>query len=202
MSRLTFWCAAILLAPASALAHHVMDGELPATFAQGLLSGLGHPVIGLDHLAFVVAVGLVAASAPGGRLLPIAFLGAMLAGIGLHLASLDLPLAELVIAGSVLALGVALALGVRLSAGIAALLFAVAGLFHGYAYGESIVGAEPTPLVAYLAGLVLVQYAIALGALEVARRLQPSGRAVPALRAAGVLAVAIGAAFLTLNVAA
>ena len=57
----------------------------------------------------------------------------------------------------------------------------------------------PGPLVAYLAGLVVVQYAIALGALEVARRLQPSGFAAPALRAAGVVAVSIGAAFFTLN---
>ena len=30
-------------------------------------------------------------------------------------------------------------------------LFALAGLFHGYAYGEAIVGAESTPLGAYLA---------------------------------------------------
>ncbi len=39
-------------------AHHVMGGRMPATFAEGLLSGLGHPVIGIDHLAFIVAVGL------------------------------------------------------------------------------------------------------------------------------------------------
>ncbi|MCQ3942503.1 MAG: urease accessory protein UreJ, partial [Alphaproteobacteria bacterium] len=30
--------------PAAAFAHHVMDGALPATPLQGLLSGLGHPV--------------------------------------------------------------------------------------------------------------------------------------------------------------
>ena len=32
------------IAPASA--HHLMGGVTPVTFAQGLLSGLGHPVIG------------------------------------------------------------------------------------------------------------------------------------------------------------
>ena len=35
-------------------------------FGQGLLSGVGHPVIGVDHFAFVVAVGITAALA--GRL--------------------------------------------------------------------------------------------------------------------------------------
>jgi urease accessory protein len=125
----------------------------------------------------------------------------MLAGVAVHLAALDLPFVELAVAGSVLALGAVLALQARLSAGLAAALFAVAGLFHGYAYGESIVGAEQTPLAAYLIGLVAVQYAIALGALEIARRLQASGRAAPALRIAGAAVVVVGAAFLALNVA-
>jgi urease accessory protein len=42
-------------------------------------------------------------------------------------------------------------------------LFAVAGLFHGYAFGESIVGAERAPLQAYLVGLVLIQSTLTLG---------------------------------------
>ena len=49
--------AALFFAAEPALAHHVMGGRMPATFGQGFLSGLGHPVIGLDHLAAVVAVG-------------------------------------------------------------------------------------------------------------------------------------------------
>ena len=47
-----------VLSTTSAQAHHVMDGMLPSTFVEGLLSGLGHPIIGPDHFAFVVAVGL------------------------------------------------------------------------------------------------------------------------------------------------
>ena len=43
-----------------ALAHHPFGGETPRTIAEGLLSGLGHPVIGLDHLAFTVAIGTIA----------------------------------------------------------------------------------------------------------------------------------------------
>jgi len=44
-----------------AWAHHVMGGKLPQTFLQGLLSGFGHPVIGIDHLAAIVGVGILAA---------------------------------------------------------------------------------------------------------------------------------------------
>ena len=45
---------------APAWAHHAMDMALPQTFSQGLLSGLGHPVIGIDHLAAIVGVGMLA----------------------------------------------------------------------------------------------------------------------------------------------
>src|SRR5258708_39001607 len=49
----------IFLLADPALAHHVMGGRLPVTFADGLLSGLGHPIIGLDHFAAVVAESLL-----------------------------------------------------------------------------------------------------------------------------------------------
>ncbi|MGZ5897221.1 MAG: HupE/UreJ family protein [Xanthobacteraceae bacterium] len=43
----------LALSSASAFAHHVMGGRTPATFGEGILSGFGHPVIGLDHFAAV-----------------------------------------------------------------------------------------------------------------------------------------------------
>ena len=51
---------ALLLAP-SASAHHALGGAMPASWTQGLMSGLAHPILGIDHLAFVVGVGLLAA---------------------------------------------------------------------------------------------------------------------------------------------
>jgi len=42
------------------------------------------------------------------------------------------------------------------------------GVFHGYAYGEAVVGAEPTPIFAYLVGLALVQAAIAVAVAKLA----------------------------------
>jgi urease accessory protein len=193
--------AAGVLASGPALAHHVMDGALPATFAQGLLSGLGHPVIGPDHLAAVLAAGLLTAAAGATPLVPLAFALASLVGVGLHLALFDLPLAETLVALSVVALGLAL-LVLRLprhAAGgaLLAFAFAAAGVVHGYAYGESIVGAEPAPLYAYLLGLVLVQGALATATFLVAKLAARAGEVqaqrLYRLASAAVLLVGVGA---------
>ena len=58
----------------SAQAHHVMGGRTPETFMQGLLSGLAHPVIGLDHLAFIVAMGVAAGVATLNLAIPVVFI--------------------------------------------------------------------------------------------------------------------------------
>jgi urease accessory protein len=70
-----------------------------------------------------------------------------------------------------------------------AALFGLAGLAHGYAYGESIFGAEPTPLFAYLAGLVVIQSVLAGGVALITRR---SGAEVSALAPRLVGAVIFG----------
>ena len=74
---------ALLAEPA--FAHHVMGGKMPQTFGQGFLSGLGHPVIGIDHFAAVVAVGCLAAAHRAATALVIGFVLAMIAGAALHL---------------------------------------------------------------------------------------------------------------------
>ncbi|MBO0766686.1 MAG: HupE/UreJ family protein [Hyphomicrobiaceae bacterium] len=61
------------LCVSSAFAHHLMGGQLPNTSWQGLLSGLGHPVIGVDHFAFVLGVGRISHLAGRMALLPLLF---------------------------------------------------------------------------------------------------------------------------------
>lgn len=151
--------AFLLVSPASA--HHMMDGQMPQTFVQGLLSGLGHPVIGFDHLAFILAVGVAAGLVGRSLVLPAAFVLATIAGVLVHMAAVDLPLAEVVIALSVIIAGGLIVSETELPAGAWAVLFAIAGLFHGYAYGESIIGAEPAPLYAYFIGFAVIQFAVA-----------------------------------------
>jgi urease accessory protein len=184
-----------MLAPAEALAHHVMGGKVPVTFMQGLLSGLGHPIIGLDHFAAVVGVGILAALIGRGLRSVLAFSAALILGVVLHLASAYIPAAELLVGLSTVLIGGLVAL--RLSPGMlpAAMLFAAAGLVHGYALGESIVGAEPSPLGAYFAGLLVVQTVIAVAAYTVTIRVQ---RRAPlfnraSMAAAGAVIALIGA---------
>ena len=73
------------------------------------------------------------------------------------------------------------------------------GLAHGYAYGEAIVGAEPTPIFAYLIGLTAVQGAVVLAGYALARM---ADRRRPNLQTArvigGTLSVA-GLAFLVVS---
>lgn len=186
----------LLIAAASAAhAHHAMGGRTPATMVEGLLSGLGHPVIGIDHLAFVVAVGLVAGMAGLSLIMPTLFIAASAAGVALHVAGVELPKAELAVAASVLLVGALIAVDAKTAGrhGLWAALFGVAGLFHGYAYGESIYAAESTPLLGYLAGLVIVQAMIATVVALLARR---SGAGDLRTRLAGAAIAGVGIAVL------
>ena len=181
-----------------AFAHHVMDGALPGNFGEGLLSGLGHPIIGLDHLAFVVAVGLAAAAFGRNFLVPLVFVAATLGGTVIHLNAMDLPAVEMVIALTVVAAGGLLIVGRPMRVAVWLVLFAIAGFFHGYAYGESIVGAEPEPLIAYLIGFAAIQYGIAV-TVVLAFNIPNRGRGKkPDLsRIAGGVVAGIGLAFLS-----
>ncbi len=197
MTRFYALLAGLLLVGSAgpALAHHAMDGEMPSTLAQGLISGLAHPVIGLDHLAFLVAAGAIAGALGLNRWVPVAFVAASLLGVAVHLREIDLPAVELVIALSVVTAGLLLASG-RAALGVApwAGLFALAGLFHGYAYGESIVGAESTPLVAYMIGLGVIQSVVAVGVASLAAQRGWAGSALaPRLAGAAVFGVGLTA---------
>jgi urease accessory protein len=184
-----------LLAATPAFAHHPMGFEAPQTVFHGLLSGLAHPVIGLDHLAFVVLVGLAAAAS--GRLLagPVAFIAATLVGTALQLWGAVLPLAELAIAASVVALGAFLALGRPVSGPAALAGFAFAGLFHGWAYGAAVLGSEMGPIAAYLLGFAAIQLAIASGVALAARAAQAGAPAARA-RLAAAVCLGVGLVFL------
>ena len=175
-----------------AWAHHVMGGKLPQTFLQGLLSGFGHPVIGVDHLAAIVGVGILAALAGRSAAVVLAFSVAVIAGVGLHLSRIDLPASELFVGLTTLLLGALVILRQSMSAGRALLLFAIAGLVHGYALGESIVGAEASPLVAYLLGLLVIQTAIGVVVYAAVRSLSRWPARTTGLTIAGVLVAIAG----------
>jgi urease accessory protein len=146
-----------------AFAHHLMGGELPRTAWQGLLSGLGHPIIGIDHFAFIVGVGLMSQLAGRIVLLPLLFVAGSVLGCFIHIHGLDLPWPEPAIGLTVAAAAAIVATRSRVPVALLVLLFGLAGVFHGYAYGESIVGAETAPLSAYIVGFGVIQYCVAVG---------------------------------------
>jgi urease accessory protein len=138
----------LALLPTAALAHtgHAAAG--------GLAAGFLHPLGGLDHVLAMVAVGLLAWNL-GGRalwLVPLAFVAAMAAAGAIGMAGTALPLVELGIGLSVVAIGGLVALGLRLPTALAMGIAAVFAIFHGHAHGTEM---DPTASgLAYGAGFV------------------------------------------------
>lgn len=192
--------ACLALTPLSALAHHPLGGRLPETAMEGLLSGIGHPVIGVDHLAFIIAVGLLAAVAKRGLLIPVGFVVASMAGVILHLQLVTIPAAELFIAASVVLIGALLILKRQVDVRRSMVLGCTAGIFHGYAYAEAIVGANMTTLASYMSGLMLVQMGMAVVTYLVATRLMKAHSLATHrfMRMAGIAIASTGAAFFAL----
>lgn len=180
-------------------AHHPFGGQTPSNFLEGFLSGVGHPVIGIDHLVFVIAIGLMATVIRQGAWLPLVFVGTALLGTGIHLQSWDLPAPEFFISASVLIFGGMLTLKQNLNGLLSIGLAAIAGVFHGYAYGEAIVGAEMAPLLAYLVGFSVIQLAIAALAYCCGKALTSpvSGQSALPLRFAGFAIGGMGLAFVS-----
>jgi urease accessory protein len=198
LSSVTFFVTILVLVTAApAWAHHPSGGMMPTTMIEGFLSGLGHPVVGLDHLAFVVTAGLLATAVGQGLVIPVSFVLASLLGTGLHLMALNLPAPELFISTSVLLFGGLLALKRRPHTSVIAGLALLAGLFHGYAYGEAVIGAEAAPLFSYLLGFAAVQMLIAVATYGLAKRLVDDAEAPLELRFAGFTLTGVGAAFLS-----
>lgn len=181
-------------------AHHVMDYALPATPLQGLLSGLGHPVLGIDHLLFVVGAGVLAAHFERGFVLPFIFVVASAFAALVRYLGADLAFGELPIAGSLVILGAMMLAAQTPREGVVAILFLAAGTLHGHALAESIVGAERTPLVAYLAGLTVIQCVIALAAWRAATWAARRYPQVPMRRLAGAAAGIAGLVFSGLTI--
>jgi urease accessory protein len=192
--------ALLLVTSVPALAHHPLDGRTPGSFLEGFLSGLAHPLIGPDHFTFVVAIGLLAAIQRQGLLILIAFILSAMLGTGLHLVGLNLPGAELLIAGSILLFGLLLSLKESPNTLLVTALAAIAGVFHGYAYGESIFGATLVPLLAYLIGFTVIQMVISMGVFAIAKGLMRQNGAqtgLSSIRSAGLVICGMGVAFLS-----
>jgi urease accessory protein len=178
--------AAALLAPLPALAHPGGD------HVHGLATGFLHPLMGLDHLAAMVAIGLWAGLL-GGRFawaLPASFLGGMAAGGALGLAGFGLPMVEAGILASLIVLGALVGAARRLPAALALPMVAAFGLLHGHAHGAEAAGGALGYAAGFMAATALLHGA---GLLLASRAAEGSGRV--ALRVAGSSAAMLAAGF-------
>jgi len=191
--RIVLIAAALVATAMPAFAH------TGAGTAHGFAAGFVHPLLGLDHLLAMIAVGLFAASRRGKALwlVPLAFVAMMIGGGALAMAGVQLPMVELGIALSVVVLGGAVALRLSLPLAGAMALVGAFALFHGHAHVAGMpAGASLTD---YAAGFVLATgllhaaglglgLSAGFGSRRVGQWAVRSAGSVMALAGAGILA--------------
>ena len=154
----------ISLGALPAHAHHFIEiSALEATPLNGLISGLLHPLLGPDHLLFLLALSLVGLRHRWGWMLGL--LGVGLLGSFIGLAAPGLPGAELITAATI-AVEALVLLGLL---PVAVLLPAMA--VHGYVLSAAVVGWSGMPVATYGLGLLISQGLMLLLALAGLRSL-------------------------------
>lgn len=117
------------------------------------MSGIGHPLLGPDHLLFLLAIAFIGLQRPRTWVLPL--LGA---GLGGSVLSQFIPLSDAIApwAEALVSLSLVVEGLMALTVASTALLLPLVAL-HGFLLGSTIVGAEPTPLLTYFLGLLIGQ---------------------------------------------
>ena len=161
--------------------------------AEGLGAGLAHPLLGVDHLVAMVAIGLWATQSglARGWALPAAFLGGMAGGIGLGLVGGPPGWIEPGVAATVLVLGLVVALAVPLRAAVALPIAGAFGLLHGMAHGGEIGGSVLVTALGMLAASAALHglgFALGRAATGRAALLRSGGAGIAAAGLALVIA--------------
>ncbi|AVH62715.1 HupE/UreJ family protein [Nostoc sp. 'Peltigera membranacea cyanobiont' N6] len=167
---------------------------------EGFVWGLADPVIGLDCLVGIIAIGLLSSMFVRGAAIAGCFVLAAILGIVIHLFQLNLPGIEIAIAISTIVFGTMLMMPNQPNFVVLALMGISAGLFQGYTVAESIIGSGTIPLIAYIVGMTLTLFAVAMSAREigVAMGMGEINRTLPwKISIAGFALCAIGIVFLS-----
>ncbi|QEY59213.1 HupE/UreJ family protein [Pseudomonas sp. C27(2019)] len=145
-----------LMLTASVAVAHPGHGE----HTGGFLSGLLHPMMGLDHLLAMAAIGFWSMRQSAGmkRSAPLFVVGGMVGGAAIAWAGVSLAGIETGIAMSVLLAGVLIATMAKLPTAIGGSLVALFMLTHGYAHGAEM--SAGTSLISYMLGFVIATLAI------------------------------------------
>ncbi|MFZ1342021.1 HupE/UreJ family protein [Thiothrix eikelboomii] len=185
------WVVALLLITPSTAWAHTATGTV-----DGFLSGFTHPLYGWDHVAAMIAVGILGAflGRPAIWILPVVFPLVMALGGVLGILGVPLPGIEPGIALSSIVLGSLIVLAIRPPLWVAVILVAMFAIFHGYAHGAELPNAA-NPL-AYSVGFVLSTGMLHLFGIAIGELIRwPWGKVVA--RATGGLIALTGVGFLT-----
>ncbi|MDI1291498.1 MAG: HupE/UreJ family protein [Methylobacter sp.] len=129
---------------------------------HSLISGLLHPLTGIDHLLVLMAVGWIAAKQGGKAVLtfPAIFLALMASGALFNVYAVQIPFVEAFIALSLVAFGLLVTINQKQRAKILFLGVSFFAVFHGYAHAAEI----PTDSSAlmYFSSLMLMSLVICL----------------------------------------
>ncbi len=176
--------------------HSWLSIPLHAYGGGGILSGFLHPLLGLDHLLAMIAVGMLSIQI-GGRaiwMLPATFVSVMALGGALGILGVAFPWIEYLITGSVIALGAAILSDRRVSTLTAIAFVAVFGIVHGNAHGTELPAATDTlPLtIAYVSGFLVATASLHLIGVFLGMIAERKQEGTRLLRASGALLVVAG----------
>ena len=165
-------------------------------YGGGFVAGFSHPILGWDHVAAMVAVGLWGAflGLPAIWILPVVFPLVMAFGAVAGIVGLDVPAVETGIALSAVVLGLMILFAERPHIWVAAIIVGTFAIFHGYAHGTEL--PSTVNAFAFAIGFVIATGLLHLLGIAVGLLVKwPSGRV--AVRATGGLISLAGVAFLT-----
>ncbi|MEH1944761.1 MAG: HupE/UreJ family protein [Nostoc sp.] len=191
--------ALILISLLSSLSGTPADRAISNVW-EGFLWGLADPIISLNCLVGIIAIGLLSSVFVWGAAIAGSFVFAAALGIVIHIFQLNFPGTEIAIAISTILFGTMLMMPNQPNFLVLALTSISAGLFQGYANAESIIGAGMLPLVAYILGITLTLFAVVMSAREigVAMGMGEINRILPwKISIAGFALCAIGIVFLS-----
>ena len=164
---------------------HLIPGDV-----RGFGSGFAHPLLGLDHLLAMTAVGLWAAQL-GGRarwLVPASFVGVMIIGAALAMSGLRVPFVEEGVLLSVLVLGILITVAARFPLVASMAIVGLFAFFHGHSHGTEI----PINAVGFAYGAGFALATVALHGCGIGLACEVQSVRLPAVRWVGAAIAVTG----------
>ncbi len=161
---LKIFCTFVLITMSSSCFAHNVAHQV------GLTSGILHPLLGLDHLIAMLAVGILSYQMKKGFIwkLPLAFVVFMCLGGIWGIFSTPMIIVELGIALSLVTLGIMIFKHTLIPRTLALAIVSMFAIFHGYAHGIEIpsltsptiyiVGFICSTITLHIAGILLAKY--------------------------------------------